>query len=40
MKGLWGWIFAEPRRSRWFVIAVCFAAGMAAGWLIGRMVLR
>ncbi|WP_295992485.1 hypothetical protein [uncultured Alistipes sp.] len=33
MKGAWSRIFAEPRRARRFVVAVCFAAGLLVGWL-------
>ena len=33
-------IFSDPKRSRWFVVLVCFVLGLLAGWLIGETCLE
>lgn len=36
MRRFWRWIFSDVRRSRRFVVILCFAVGLAVGLVSGR----
>jgi len=33
-------LFATPRRARWTILTICFAAGLLVGWILGKIVLN